>query len=142
MQIDPQQSAVIDDSQSDNELNNGNTVAYAQEDPEIYPGEETIGDTPVESIGDTGVASLYEKQGSNETRANPASPEVIGATQYPIDPTPFNSDVALQDTNTADSSSGLAGKVYLWIAFVAALVIFTAAVLGAILLYTRQRSKE
>jgi ABC-type Na+ efflux pump permease subunit len=46
------------------------------------------------------------------------------------------------DTETRTPGGSLAGKIYLWAAFIAALVIFIAAVVGAILIYTRQRSKE
>jgi hypothetical protein len=99
-------------------------VTLAQGDSEDYPGPD-----------------LLEGE-SFDTGENPDRPEVIGTDQYPTDGRPSDPDSEFQNTNTAVSSGGLAGKIYLWVAFAAALIIFTAAVLGAILLYTRQRYKE
>jgi hypothetical protein len=48
----------------------------------------------------------------------------------------------MQNPDSTSSASVFAGRVYLWVGFLAALVIFAAAVLGAILLYTRRRSKD
>ncbi len=73
---------------------------------------------------------------------NPDRPEVIGTNQHPADNRPSGSDSEVQNTETAAPTGGLAGKIFLWLAFAAALAIFTAAVLGAILLYTRQRYKD
>ena len=73
---------------------------------------------------------------------DPDRSEVIGTNHYPADNRSSGSDSEIQNTEKAVPSGGLAGKIFLWLAFFAALVIFTAAVLGAILLYTRQRYKE
>ena len=134
-----EQPAIDTTDQSEETTNSGVAVAFAQEDPQDYPAVETIEEAPGELISDEEVDATNELQGSTVTSDRP---EVIGAPQYPADESPSGSETQVQDTETAAPSSGLAGKAYLWVAFIAALVIFAAAVLGAILLYTRQRSKE
>ncbi len=127
-------------SQSEN-AGVGIAVAMAQEEPAGYPGPDSAELEAGESLDTSEVvpgSDLQSPAGSNE---NPAQPEVIGNGAYPAGEPPSNPN---SDTTSAaaDDSAGFAGKLYLWVAFVAALVIFTAAVLGAILLYTRQRNQE
>lgn len=143
-QVASEPSFVDPNNESDDTdtANTGVAVAFAQEDPENYPGAETIEELPGDSFDNTGVDTIDEGQDSTGVGENPDLPDIIGTTPYPANPSPFNLDSELQDTETTQSSSSMAGKVYLWVAFIAAIVIFTAAVLGAILLYTRQRSKE
>jgi hypothetical protein len=127
---------------SDND-ENGAAVAFAQEDPEPYPGEESITATPMESINnESGVESIEELPETGEIEDSPAAPEVIGATPYPLEPASIEAEPAVINSGSANSTTSLMGKMYLWVAFLAALTIFIAAALGAILLYTRQRSKE
>lgn len=71
-----------------------------------------------------------------------ASPALIEANSEPGQTGDSGAAAAFAQEETAVPTGGLAGKIYLWVAFAAALIIFTAAVLGAILLYTRQRYKE
>jgi hypothetical protein len=100
------------------------TVVFAQEDPANYPGSN-----PLEGE-------------SFDAGENPDHPEVVGTSQYPSENRPSGLDSEVQNRETAVPTSGLTGKIYLWLAFTAALIIFTAVILGAILLYTRQRYKE
>lgn len=82
----------------------------------------------------------YDPVGTSNGISN-SQPIVIGNNQY-------NDDTQVTPPNTKGSqqsqSSGnaFAGRIYLWIAFIAAVVIFVAAVLGAILLYTRRQNKD
>ncbi len=122
--------------QSDGQDESSIAVAFAQEDPENYPADDASED------GGDGIDPMNELQGSTEIQDNSERPDVIGAPEYPADSSAAESDLQPQDIETTSVPSGSAGIAYLWIAFIAALVIFTAAVLGAILLYTRQRSKE
>jgi hypothetical protein len=102
----------------------GVAVTFAQEDPEEYPGPDP-------------------REGESfDTGEYPDHSVDIGTNQYPADERLPGSDSEFQTTITAVPTGSLAGKIYLWVAFAAALIIFTAAILGAILLYTRQRYKE
>ena len=135
------QPLVEESPASSQSSNTGVAVAFAQEDPEDYPAADPVEVESGESLDaaavDTG-RDLGDPAGIGE---NPDSPEIIGTNLYPADNSPTNFDSAAQITESA-VSAGLEGKVYLWVAFIAALMIFTAAVLGAILLYTRQRNRE
>ena len=117
----------------------GVAVAFVQEDPASYPEPDPLeGESLDAALDDTS----NDLEARIKTGENPDRPEVIGTNQYPADNQPSGSDSEVQNTETAVPTGGLAGKIYLWVAFVAAVFIFTAAVLGAILLYTRQRYKE
>jgi len=117
----------------------GFAIAFAQEDPANYPEPDPLeGESPDAAVDD----SSNDLEARIKTGEHPDRPEVIGTNQYPADDGPSDSDSEVQNTETAVPTGGMAGKIYLWVAFVAAVIIFTAAVLGAILLYTRQRYKE
>ncbi len=120
----------------------GAAVAFAQEDPLSSPESETVPATPLNTVPDTTTDPAAESPAMAEPDASLEPPRVIGATPYPVGSSTINPDSEFQDTETVPASSGLVGRVYLWIAFIASIVIFIAAVIGAILLYTRQRSKE
>jgi len=117
-------------------------IAYAQEDPEAYPGQEPENEE-AEGFPDT---TTVETNNDLETPLvngeNPDGLEITGDEQYPAEGQRSESDFEIQMLESTDPTDGLAGKIYLWVAFIAAIVIFTAAILGAILLYTRQRSQE
>ena len=117
----------------------GVAVAFAQEDHPNYPEPDPLEGESLDSMVDDTSNNL---EAPLETGENPDRPDFIGINRNPADNLPSASDSEVQNTETAVPTSSLAGKVYLWLAFVAALIIFTAAVLGAILLYTRQRHKE
>lgn len=95
----------------------GSLVVPAQDDPPDYPGPEPS----EENFDDFGYPSVRESR------------------SYPADTLP---SAAVPDIQNPEPTTDLAGMIYLWMAFIAAIVIFTAAVLGAILLYTRQQTKE
>ena len=117
----------------------GVAVAFAQEDPSNYPGPDPLkGEFFDGAVDDT----RNDLAAPAVTGDNPDRHEVIGTNQYPVDNRPSGSDSKFQNTETAVPTGGLAGIIYLWLAFAAALAIFSAAVLGAILLYTRQRYKD
>jgi len=86
-----------------------------------------IGLTPVPAVPGTTIESANESV-------------LVWLNQSPADDSIFELDAHAD--KTAIQGTLMAGKFYLWIAFIAAMVIFVAAVLGAILLYTRQRNKE
>lgn len=129
----------VQDSGNNNDA--GVAVVFAQEDPEYYPGEETVTETPVVPANDGGISG-EEFPEAAEVGDSPTAPEVIGATPYLLEPTPISMEPIITNTVTDNPTSSLLGKVYLWVAFISALMIFTAAVLGTILLYTRRRSKD
>ena len=131
--------------EDDNTADAGDTavaVAYAQEEDMPSTPAENIEEVFEESIGDEEIAVINELQVSVGNGENPNSPEIIGAAQQPANSQSPDIETEYPDTYQSDASSSLAGQIYLWIAFFAALAIFTAAVLGAILIYTRRRSKE
>jgi hypothetical protein len=91
-------------------------------DPEAYPVETAA--TPAFSI-----------PGST---TNGQSPNIIGNNNH--------NDQATDMTGAGDNQAaqtGVAGngRIFLWISFLAALLIFITAVLGCIILFTRQRSQ-
>ena len=120
----------------------GIAVALAQDDPASYPGPETVEGDFGESVDDAGADTRYDQQVAPDSIENPIRPEVIGNDQYPADSLLPDPATEGQNAETIVPENSFAGKVYLWVAFLATIVIFTAAVLGAILLYTRQRNKE
>lgn len=69
-----------------------------------------------------------------------SQPTVIGITR-PLDSGANAEDVVGSQESNPNQGSNPA-RIYLWVAFIAAMVIFVAAVLSAILLYTRRRKKE
>jgi hypothetical protein len=116
----------------------GSFIALAQDDPPIYPGPEPIEDASGESLDATEVDANTDLEAPIENREILDYPVDIETNHYPADSLPIASNPEIQNTKPAGS---LAGMIYLWMAFIAAVVILTAAVMGAILLYTRQRTK-
>ncbi len=121
----------------------GMAVAQALEEPSVAESlvpKETSFEENVQqalTIVDNAVKAVQEENPVPIANSNPI---VIGGKQ-PIDNrTAPGSVEGHQETTIADNE--MAGRIYLWVAFIAAFVIFTAAVLGAILLYTRRRNKE
>ena len=119
----------------------GVAVALAQEEPAGYPGPDTAEPEAGESLDFPETNPGSDLEGAATDNENPAAPEVIGNSPYPAGE-PSSNPASGTPNAAADESAGFEGKLYLWVAFIAALMIFTAAVLGAILLYTRQRNQE
>ena len=122
-------------------------VALAQEEPameesNLFPDSETIAHTQYALLyaNYTVIGASPRATEEGAIQDDPVRPLVITRNQNPGDsssPAP-----EMQDAETGTPISSMAGRIYLWAAFIAALVIFVAAVIGAILIYTRQRSKE
>jgi hypothetical protein len=92
--------------------------------------------------------------------ASPPTPRVLATNSYPArtspvdltngDGTPLpnigaNRDAQLQGLRAdsgAPTNSPLMGTLFLWLGFLAALVVFISAVIGAIYYYSRQRSTD
>jgi hypothetical protein len=87
----------------------------ADREPGAVPGPENQNDTAV-------AATAYPIGGNNAT--------AIGSNQ-PIQPS----------APTRDTAEATTGRIYLWVGFLAALVLFVTTVLGAILLFTRRRQQ-
>lgn len=69
------------------------------------------------------------------------SPVVIGgATSVPVN-NPYPGQTEGQN-NTQEAANADSTRILMWLAFLVSLIIFTASVLGAILLYSRERSKN
>ena len=124
----------------------GIAVAQAMEEPSqeqipSYPGIDLESPTQESTQTlDIAPATQQEEIDSSNDINNSSQPAVIGNIRSINNtPTPDN-DNTIQDSNASQGAT--AGRVYLWVAFIAALVIFVAAVLGAILLYTRRQKRE
>ena len=117
-------------------------VAYAQEEPPGYPAPDPGEGESGESLDAAQVDRNNEPDTPIEFGDNGDPPELFGTNPYPGVNPPSTSEQVAQNDDSPDSAGSLEGKIYLWVAFIAAIVIFSAAVLGTILIYTRQRSQE
>ena len=61
---------------------------------------------------------------------------IVGSTAVPVND-PYPAPAEVQEPANADST-----RILLWLAFLVSLIIFTASVVGSILLYSRQRSAK
>lgn len=123
----------------------GVTVALAQEEDmenseSSYPGSDLDQPANDESLGAADQAEIIGL--SNEAiDGNNQQPVIIGNSKIQND-NPEQQSQNQQMESDDIPGEGLLGRLYLWVGFIAALVIFIAAVIGAILLYTRRRFSE
>ncbi len=111
-------------------------VAAAQELPQVegaYPGPAV--NEPAAAVVESAAAGSAEEQPS--AVGLPAPIIISGATTTGQDK---QQEEGARATAVQDSPGEEGGLAFLWIAFLAALTIFIAAVIGAIVLYTRRPS--
>lgn len=137
-------SSTSQEVNTDGPNNPGIAVAQALEDPsaaELLASAETnseeMGQEPLLSVAESVVTQEENIVPINASNKN-ERPIVIGNNR----PTGSGHRQENVARSQEPSDDVWAGRLYLWVAFIAAIVIFIAAVLGAILLYTRRRNKE
>ena len=144
----PNQSDIEDESSQTEGIDVDVVLAQEEqvaEEPSISPNVNAVAFDDIRGIflntSYTVIGSSFSVTTSSYTiKERATGPLVIGQRQYPDNS--LVSEPETQDAETDAAGDSLLGKIYLWVAFFAAFVIFVAAVIGAILLYTRQRIKE
>jgi hypothetical protein len=125
----------------------GIAIAQAQEESSVeqlpaYPAAGT-GGSEQENLQTGSAATSSQDEISEQNNAstdNNSQPTVIGNIRSIENRPIVENEGESQESNASQSAT--AGRIYLWVAFIAALVIFVAAVIGAILLYTRRQNRE
>lgn len=112
-------------------------VAAAQELPAgqgAYPAPGAVENGQPVITDDTAAAADPAAAQGQSTAEDVTAPIVISGAPVPTTTAQTSSDAVIQE-----SEPERGGLAFLWVAFIAALTIFIAAVIGAIILYSRSR---
>ena len=119
------------------------------------PGDEA----PLDSVGESagaGPTPIEMPAGPNSNQASaleaPAGEQpllstgdispivIVGSTRVPVNNS-YPGQTG-EPNNTQEAANADSTRILMWLAFLVSLIIFTASVLGAILLYRKERSKN
>jgi hypothetical protein len=153
----PEFAGVSEDGDSgtffdDAPVSGGDEAADLASEVVLFDQEATAasvnGDASSQSVAGIAANVVAAASGAEGTPAviaaavqNPALPQAIGAEPSSDQALPAVAPAA-QEGQQTPAVDPYPGRLYLWIAFAAALIIFVAAVVGAIVLYTRRRTAK
>ena len=105
--------------------------------PESYPAPQVEGETAEPSTDPPQAQPVEPLQMA--AQAAESSPIVIAGANNAAEDNEGAADTMFDGDETQEPESQSSSRILLWIAFLVALIIFSASVIGAILLYSRRR---